>query len=108
MSSIPYPPMDQDDQLLRETQRAERAREALDPSNVLAVVQHLLLEIADDTQNPLWSLVQSCTRTGTASETGKTPHLTEQVGAAFLPLIDQAITRLVDERLADFNAWGRD
>jgi hypothetical protein len=105
MSNIPYPPMDQDDQLLRETERAELARAQLDPSDVLAVTQHLMLEIANDEAHPLWLLIRHCVTVGSLQETGQVPHMAELVGAAFLPLIDQAITRLVDEKLADFSAW---
>lgn len=86
-------------------ERRRRARESLDLSDVLSEVQSLMLSIADDRQHPLWRLVESCTRTGTARETGKMPHTAEGVGATFLPLIDRAITRLVTERLADFGAW---
>jgi hypothetical protein len=106
MSSLPYPPdFDVNYHADRQEERRRRAREALDPSDVLAEVQSLMLGIADDTQHPLWSLLERCTRQGTATETGKTPHVAEGVGAAFLPLIDKAITRLVTERLADVGAW---
>jgi hypothetical protein len=98
---IPYPPDFQIDfAAAHEEERRRRAREGLDPSDVLAEVQSLMLGIADDTQSPLWRLIQHCTRVGTARETGKTPHVAEGVGAAFLPLIDRAITRLVTEALA--------
>jgi hypothetical protein len=97
---IPYPPDFQIDfAAAHEEERRRRAREGLDPSDVLSEVQSLMLAIADDTQHPLWHLVHACTTVGTARETGKTPHTAEDVGAAFLPLIDKAITRLVTERL---------
>jgi hypothetical protein len=98
---IPYPdPVDH--ATAHEEERRRRAREGLDPSDVLSEVQSLMLGIADDRQSPLWLLVQHCTTIGTAQETGKLPHQCEGVGAAFLPLIDRAITRLVTERLS---AW---
>jgi hypothetical protein len=101
--SIPYPPDFQIDYHAEwHEERRRRAREALDPSDVLAEVQSLLLGIAADAQSPLWPLIEHCTRVGTTQETGKTPHVAEGVGAAFLPLIDRAITRLVTERLS---AW---
>jgi hypothetical protein len=100
MQDIPYPRLDEDQQLRLDEARAAYAREHLDPSDVLSEVQSLMLAIADDTQHPLWLLVYHCTTVGTMRETGRRPHVAEGVGAAFLPLIDRAITRLVTERLA--------
>ena len=99
-NDLPYPPdFDHDYHAEWHEERRRRAREGLDPSDVLAEVQSLMLGIADDTQHPLWNLVHTCTRVGTAAETGKVPHTADGVGAAFLPLIDRAITRLVTEAL---------
>ena len=54
MSSLPYPPdFDVNYHADRQEERRRRAREALDPSDVLAEVQSLMLGIADDTQHPL-------------------------------------------------------
>jgi len=80
-------------------QRAQAARERLDPSDVLAEVQTLLLGIVDDDEHPLWRLVKHCTEVGTAQETWCMPHVAEFVGAALLPVIDRAISRLVTEQL---------
>jgi hypothetical protein len=53
--SIPYPPDFQIDYHAEwHEERRRRAREALDPSDVLAEVQSLLLGIAADAQSPLW------------------------------------------------------
>jgi hypothetical protein len=106
MLSIPYPSdFDIDTEAELQATRAEQARNRLDPSDVLAVTIHCLLEIADDEQNPLWLLIRHCTQVGTTTETGQRPHQCEGVGEAFLPLIDKAITRLVDEQLADVRVW---
>jgi hypothetical protein len=86
-------------------ERATIARDRLDASDVLSEVQSLMLAITDDRQHPLWALVQHCTRIGTTKETGKAPYMAEAVGAAFLPLIDQAITHLVTEMVTDVGAW---
>ena len=102
MQDIPYPRLDEDQQLRLEEERAAYARDHLDASDVLSEVQSLMLGIADDRQHPLWVLVSHCTTIGTTQETGQRPHVAEGVGAAFLPLIDRAITRLVTERLS---AW---
>jgi hypothetical protein len=102
-SQIPYPynHFEIDTAGEQQAERAAQAREAVDPSDLLAVTQHLMLEIADDTKHPLWPLIQHCATIGTFTETGQLPHLAEQVGAAFLPLIDKAITRLVTEALLE-------
>jgi hypothetical protein len=93
--SLPFDP-----NAAHEEERRLRAREGLDPSDVLAEVQSLALGIAAAAEHPLWPLICECARVGTARETGKVPHTAEGVGAAFLPLIDRAITRLVTEALA--------
>jgi hypothetical protein len=98
MQDIPYPRLDEDHQLRIEEERAYRAREGLDPADVLAEVQSVLLAIDDD-QHPLWPLIQHCTRVGTRQETGQRPFPCAQVGELLLPLIDRAITRLVTEAL---------
>jgi hypothetical protein len=99
MQDLPSPRLDEDAQLIRDEERASRAREGLDSADVLSEVQHLLLAISDDTQHPLWPLVSHCTTVGTTAETGQRPPLADTVGAALEPLIDRAITRLVTERL---------
>jgi hypothetical protein len=42
---------------------------------------------------------------GTTKSGGKRPYVSEMVGASYEPLIDEAIARLVEEKLADFSAW---
>ena len=104
--SIPSPPdFDIDHEATQQALRQAEIRQRLDPSDVLAVTQHILLEIVNDTQHPLWPLVKHCTAVGTASETGQVPYMAELVGEALLPLIDRAISRLVGERLDDWSAW---
>jgi hypothetical protein len=105
MQDLPYPRMAEDDPRRLEEERAARARASLDPSDVLAELQHLLLAIAEDAQHPFWPLVRHCTAVGTTQETGVRPYMAEFVGAALLPLIDRAIDRLIGERLDDFSAW---
>jgi hypothetical protein len=106
LSRLPYPTtFDIDTETEIAETRATQARERIDPSDLLAVVQHIMLEIADDQQHPLWPLIRHCAEVGTMTETGKRPHQCEGVGEAFLPLIDNAISRLVDEKLADVSAW---
>jgi hypothetical protein len=52
MSTIPLR-WDDDHEAARQAQRAIDVRQRIDPSDVLAVTQHILLEIVDDTQHPL-------------------------------------------------------
>jgi hypothetical protein len=101
LSRIPHPTtFDIDTEAESQADRYEQARNSVDPSDLLAVTQHLMLKIADDTQHPLWSLIHHCATVGTFQETGQRPYPCEAVGEAFLPLIDKAISRLIDERLA--------
>jgi hypothetical protein len=86
-------------------QLAQAARDRLDPSDVLAEVQHLLLGIVDDDQHPLRAPVQHCTDVGMAQETGTMPHLAEFFGAALMPVIECAISRLVQQALGNDAAW---
>jgi hypothetical protein len=46
-----------------------------------------------------------CLQYGTTKSGGKRPYVSEMVGASYEPLIDEAIARLVEEKLADFSAW---
>ena len=73
MQDLPSPRMDEDMQLRLDQERAARARAGLDPSDVLAELQHLLLAIDDDARHPFWPLVRHCTTVGTTQETGVRP-----------------------------------
>jgi hypothetical protein len=95
----------------REHERYTRTRDALDTDDVLAEVESLMLTIARDEDHPLYALVAHCVRHGTTNETGQRPHMVATVGEAFLPLIERAIGRLVQERLLqdegrDGELWG--
>jgi hypothetical protein len=55
--SIPYPSdFEQDLPAELAARRYGLARQGLDPSDVLAELQHLLLAIDDDQQHPFWPL----------------------------------------------------
>jgi hypothetical protein len=105
LEDVYYPRSDDNVQQILDEERASRARESIDPSDLLAVTQQVLLEIAEDRQHPFWPLIVHCAKVGTEKETGKMPHMAAQVGAALLPMIDKAIARLVGERIDDFSAW---
>lgn len=106
MSSLPYPiSHDVDTQAERNDERYECALKALSPSNVLATVDDLVAQILNPHDHPLYALVAHCLQYGTTKSSGKRPYVSEMVGAFYEPLIDEAITRLVEEKLADFSAW---
>jgi hypothetical protein len=52
----------------------------------------------------LYALVVRCLQYGTTKSSSKRPNVSELVGASYEPLIDAAMTRLVEETLADCHA----
>jgi len=82
-----------------EQQRYQEVRDALDPRDVLAEVQHLMLGIGRDEEHPLFPLIQACVTRGTTNECGQRPYEAALVGEACLPLIERAIGRLVHAQL---------
>ena len=85
--------------------RDEQALKALSPSDVLAAVDEMVAQIPNTQDHPLYALVVHCLRYGTAQSSGKRPHVSEMVGALYEPLIDAAVTRLVEEKVAGHSAW---
>ncbi len=106
MSSLPYPlSHDTDAQAELNEARHARALKALSPGDVLATVDDLAAQIPDARHHPLYDLVAHCLRYGGTKRSGKRPHMSEMVGASYEPLIDEAITRLVEEKLGGFSTW---
>jgi hypothetical protein len=106
VSSLPYPiSHDIDTQAELNDERYERALQALGPSDVLATVDDLVAQMLTAREHPLYALVVHCLQYGTTKSSGKRPYMSEMVGASYEPLIDEAITRLVEEKLADFSMW---
>jgi hypothetical protein len=106
VSSLPYPVShDIDTEAGLNEARYERALKALSPGDVLATVDDLVSQILDARHHPLYDLVVHCLQYGTAKSSGKRPYMSEMVGASYEPLVDEAIMRLVEEKLADFGAW---
>jgi hypothetical protein len=106
VSSLPYP-VGHDIATRAECneERYARALKALNPGDVLATVDDLVAQILDAHHHPLYDLVVHCLRHGTTHSSGKRPYMSEMVGASYEPLIDAAITRLVEGKLADVGAW---
>jgi hypothetical protein len=106
VSSLPYPVgHDIATEAEFNEERYERALKALSPSDVLATVDDMVSQILDSHDHPLYDLVVYCLQYGTTKSSGKRPYMSDMVGASYEPLIDEAITRLVAEKLADFGAW---
>jgi hypothetical protein len=106
VSSLSYPcSHDIDTQAELNDERYARALKALSPSDVLATVDDLVAQIPNAHAHPLYALVAHCLQYGTTKSSGRRPYVSEMVGASYELLIDAAITRLVEERLADFSAW---
>jgi hypothetical protein len=106
VSSLPYPVgHDIATQAECNEERYARALKALSPSDVLATVDDLVSQILDAHDHPLYGLVVHCLQHGTTTSSGKRPHMSELVGASYEPLIEEAITRLVEEKLGGFSTW---
>jgi hypothetical protein len=106
VSSVPYPSNhDIDTQAELHEARYARALRTISPSDVLATVDDLVAQIVDARSHPLYALVAQCLSYGTTVNSGKRPHTSEMVGASYEPLIDAAISRLVEERLAQLSTW---
>jgi hypothetical protein len=106
VSSISYPfSHDIDTRAELDQERYQHALKALSASDVLAAVDDLVSQIPDAHDHPLYTLVAHCLRYGTTKVSGKRPYICEMVGTSYEPLIDAAISRLVEEKLTDFCAW---
>jgi hypothetical protein len=106
MSSVSYPFGHDIDTLAElDQERYEHALQGLSSSDVLATVDDLVAQIPVAQDHPLYALVMHCLQYGTTKSCGKRPYVSEMVGTWYEPLIDAAIARLIEERLADFEAW---
>jgi hypothetical protein len=106
VSSHPYPVShDIDTQAELNAERYEHALRALSPSDVLATVDDLVSQIVNAHDHPLHALVVHRLQYGATKSSGKRPYVSEMVGTLYEPLIDEAITRLVEEKLANFSDW---
>jgi hypothetical protein len=98
-------PISHDMQAELNDERYERALKALSPSDVLATVDNLVAQMLNAREHPLDAVVAHCLPYGTTKHSGKRPSVSELVGALYEPLIHAAMTRSVEETLADFSAW---
>jgi hypothetical protein len=100
MSTIHYPDdFDVDYHADLQWRRQEMARKALSVSDVLAEVDALIAAEEDERLHPLYSLA--------AHSLGETtqPGSAEGLMDRFRRLVDYAVERLVEQKLADPHAW---
>jgi hypothetical protein len=75
------------------------------PGAVTADVEAQVADIIDPTAHPLYGVVayylEAC-----GPETRRLPWCLEALAAAYDRLVKEALTRLMDDKLADFGAWG--
>jgi hypothetical protein len=77
---------------------------ALSPSDALATMDDLVAQILKARNHPLYALMVHRLQYSTTKSSGKRPYVSKMVGVSYEPLIDEAIARLVEEKLADFSA----
>jgi len=82
-----------------------RALKALSPSDVLAAVDDLVAQVPDARHHPLYDLVVHCLRYGGTTRSGVRPYMSEIVGASYESLIEEAVTRLIEEQSVDPSMW---
>jgi hypothetical protein len=98
--SIPYPSdFEIDHEADRQWQRAQAALRTLEIGDVLAEVDDLIAQEPDPAKHPLYSLVAHALDRTTMAGTGTALQL------RYAKLVDYAIERLVEQKLADVSAW---
>jgi hypothetical protein len=85
-----------------EWRRQEMASKTLTVSDVLATVDELMAEEADEEQHPLYGL--AATALGHTTQPGSAEGLRDRLKR----LVDHAVERLVEERLSNPAVWGVD
>jgi hypothetical protein len=105
MSRIPYLlNIDQNLEEERGAQREALAFQMLDPGDVIAEVESLVAQIIDPERHPLAGIVAYYLEAG-GPETGRRPWNLEALAAAYGRLVQEALSQLINEKLADFGAW---
>jgi hypothetical protein len=105
MSSIPYPlNINQNLEEERDAQREALAVKMLDPGDVIAEVESLVARIIDPEHHPLYGVVAYYLEAG-GPDTGRRPWNLETLAAAYERLVQEALSKLIDAKLADVGAW---
>ena len=98
MSTLPYQWPD-DPEADRQWQREQMALRSLRISDVLSELDSLIAAEADEHRHPLYSLAAHTLDRTTM------PGPAEGLWTRFTALVDHAIERLVEQRLADPTSW---
>ncbi len=77
--------------------RHVRALKALSLSDVLATKDDLVAQMLDARHHPVDELEAHYPRYRGVKRRGEHPSMSERVGASYEPLIDEALTRVVEE-----------
>jgi hypothetical protein len=105
MSSIPYPlNINQNLEEERDERRYALAAQMIDPGNIIAEVESLVAQIIDPKRHPLYGVVAYYLEAG-GPDTGCRPWNLEALAAAYDRLVQEALSKMIDEKLADFGAW---
>jgi hypothetical protein len=105
MSRIPYPlHINQNLEEARDAQREALAVKMIDPGDVIAEVESLVAQTIDPEHHPLYGVVAYYLEAG-GPDTGRRPWNLEALAAAYDRLVQDALRKLIDEKLADVGAW---
>jgi hypothetical protein len=103
--SIPYPRnFDQNLDEERLERRYALAVRKIDPGDVIAAVESAVAQIVDPKAHPLYGVVTYYLEAG-GPETGRLPWCLESLAAAYDRLVKAALTKVIEEQLADPTAW---
>lgn len=104
MQSIPYPQVDEDQQLRMDEERQARLVRMLDPGEVIAEVESLVAEIADPREHPLFDVSCYYLDAG-GTQTGTRSSRQALIGERYAALIRQAIDQIIARYLGDDARW---
>ena len=106
LATIPYPDLSEDTRQQDAEACRARALRHISASDLISVVEDLVSQISAEQEHPLFRLATYVLQHGTTHMSGQRPYVTEQVGVLYERIMDEAITRLVDERLMnDDGEW---
>ena len=89
---------------LVEDRIVDTIRADLSDPDVIAEVESLVAQIIDPEHHPLYGVVAYYLEAG-GPDTGRRPWNLEALAAAYDRLVQEALSRLIDEKLADVGAW---
>jgi UTP:GlnB (protein PII) uridylyltransferase len=96
---------DEDLEAELEDERYQRALRRLTVSDVLATVDDLIAQRADEHRHPLYSLTKAVLTHGGFRSSGKRAAVAEHIAAACEDLVETAIQHLINEELSLDGPW---